>query len=515
MCQTTAFSVIQEPLKLANKNYLEGNYAEAIELYKKALNKNSDDPAILSKLAQSYYRVKEYRNSILIYDACIRTKSNLLSQLDLYYYAQAQTALQNYTLAIEYYKRYLERDPDNELIAKKIWRLDNLQYLYEDSAHYAIRPVRFNTKFGELCPVPYQSKIIFTSNRSEVKLIETVNGKSNEPFYQLYAVTLMTDTTTQINSFSERSNRFAKALSSKFNTGPVAFYKKGLSMVFVSSLGKNADGGSRNLGLFFASLKEGKWKRDSEYPFNSSDYSITDVAISEDGTKMFFSSDMKGGQGGKDIYISLWVDGRWSKPRNIGETINTNQNEVFPYLHTDGTLYFSSDGHAGLGELDIFKVQVKPDGYTEPQNVGYPLNSSYDDFGIAFDSLGSHGYFTSNRMNGGFDDDIYEFDMDLQTYPFVITGVLKYRDHIWTDQSTIQAWYNTKVSLFDSWQGTSIYENTTDADGNFSITIPYFSKFYIQIIDENGDVYKASLEIQKYRAETNVHEIVIVKDIFK
>ncbi len=515
MCQTTAFSVIQDPFKLANKNYSEGNYAEAIEQYKKALTKNSDDPAIRVKLAQSYYRVKEYRQTILTYDAAIRAKSNSLSQLDLYYYAQAQTALQNYTLAIDFYKRCLEHEPDNELIAKKIWRLNNLQYLYEDSAHYAIRPVKFNTNFGELCPVPYQSKIIFTSNRREVKLIETVNGKSNEPFYQLYAISLVTDTATQINSFSDRPNRFAKTLSSKLNTGPAAFYNKGLSMVFVSSLGKNADGSSHNLGLFFASLKNGKWKMDYEYIFNNSDYSITDVTISEEGKKMFFSSNMKGGYGGKDIYVSVWVDGRWSKPRNVGEAINTNQNEVFPYLYPDGTLYFSSDGHAGLGELDIYKVQVKSDGYTEPQNIGYPLNSSYDDFGIAFDSLGSHGYVTSNRMNGGFDDDIYEFDMDLQTYPFTITGVLKYREHTWTDQSAIQTWPNAKVLLFDSWQGTSVYENTTDDDGNFLITIPYFSKFYVQIIDENGDVYKASLEIQKYRALTNVHEIVIVKDIFK
>jgi hypothetical protein len=515
-CQSTVFSILQDPMKLADKNYAEGNYLEAIELYENLLNKNSANSQVKLKLAQSYYRVKDYEKSIEVYNSYVKRKSNELPWVDMYFYAEAQTALKNYAAALEYYKRCLENKPDNELVAKKIWRLSNLNYLYEDSAHYVVRPMEMiNTTYGELCPIPYQNKVVFTSNRREVKAVEKMNGKLNAPFYQLYSVSWTMDTTTQDKSFIGKPAVFAKSVKSKYNIGPVSFYNNDSKMVFVSSSENREEGSNHTLGLYFASMKDRKWVFDSAYPHNSDGYSINDVAISEDGTRLYFSSDMKGGFGGKDIYTSQWLDGQWSTPRNLGESINTSENEVFPYLHADGTLYFSSNGHAGMGELDIFKAQVKSEGYTEPQNVGYPLNSNYDDFGLSFDSLGTHGYFSSNRKNGGYDDDVYEFDMDLQTYPFTITGVIKFKEHTWSDESTIQVWSKVKVYLMDSWLGIGVYENHTDSEGNFSIVIPYFSKYYIQIVDEEGHEHKASLELQKYRTETNVHEIVIVKDIFK
>ncbi len=229
---------------------------------------------------------------------------------------------------------------------------------------------------------------------------------------------------------------------------------------------------------------------------------------------LYFSSDMKGGLGGNDIYTSQLKDGRWSKPQNLGEDINTSQNEIFPYLHHDGSLYFSSDGLPGLGQLDLFKSETKSAGYSEPQNLGYPINSSYDDFGIAFDSLATHGYFTSNRKHGGYDDDIYELDMDLQQYPITITGVMKFKEHTWSEQSAIHPWPNVKFYLIDSRNGKSVFEGVTGEGGRFSITIPYFSKYFLQIVDLSGNEHKASLEIAKYRSEISNHEIVVVKDIF-
>lgn len=514
-CQSSVFSILKDPLKLADKSYAEGNYMEAIELYENVLDKNSANSQVQLKLAQSYYQVKSYEKSIAMYNSYVKNNSKNLPWFDMYRYAEAQTALKDYPAALEYYKRCLEDKPDHELVAKKIWRLNNINYLYEDSSHYAVRPMEMiNTNYGELCPIPYQNKVVFTSNRSEVKAVEKMNGKLNAPFYQIYSVSWTMDTTTQAQSFMGKPKVFTKTVKSKYNIGPVSFYNKGSRMAFVSSAEEREEGSNHTLGLYFASIKNHKWVLDSAYPHNSDDYSIHDVTISEDGTRVFFSSEMKGGFGGKDIYTSQWLDGQWSKPRNLGEAINTTESEEFPYLHADGTLYFSSNGHAGLGALDIFKVQVKPEGYSEPQNVGYPLNSSHDDFGISFDSLATHGYFTSNRKNGGYDDDIYEFDMDLQTYPFTITGVIKFKEHTWSDESTIQLWPGVKVFLMDSWLGIGVNESQTDSEANFSIVIPYFSKYYIQIVDEDGHAHKASLEIQKYRTETNVHEIVIVKDIF-
>lgn len=511
--QSTVFSIMQDPLKQADKSYTDGNYLEAIEQYRKLSEKRPADQHVQLRLAQSHYRVKQYDKAVMVYDLFLKRKSALPAE-DMYFYAEAQSSLKNYTTALSYYKQCLERDPENDLIAKKIWRLNNLQYLYEDSAHYAVRFMSVNTTLGELCPVPYKNSVVFTSNRKEAKLTEKVNGKLNTPFYQLYAVEWQLDSTTQAKTFLKKPVGFAKTVKSRYNTGPVAFYNKGDQMVYVSSSEKKEEEGSYTLGLYFASQQNKKWKVDASFPFNNDNYSIHDVAITEDGTRLYFSSDMKGGMGGKDIYTSERVDGQWSKPKNLGEPINTDKNEVFPYVHSDGSLYFSSDGHAGLGELDIFKSQIRSEGYSEPQNVGYPLNSSFDDFGLSFDSLATHGYFASNRKNGGYDDDLYEFDMDLQTYPFTITGVLKYKEHTWSDPSAIHTWPRVSVVLVDSWLGTGVHRSVTDGEGNFSIVIPYFSKYYIEVIDEEGHHHKASLEIQKHKTETNVHEIVVIKDIF-
>jgi hypothetical protein len=296
--------------------------------------------------------------------------------------------------------------------------------------------------------------------------------------------------------------------------GPSAFYNKGTAMVFVESSIHANSKGHTTLGLYFAELKNGKWKRGKAFPFNSDQYSIGDVAINEAGTILFFSSDMRGGFGGKDLYVSLFQEGKWTQPRNIGENINTPHNEVFPYWHSSGAFYFSSDGHPGLGGLDIFKVPVEKIETEEPKNIGYPMNSSYDDFGLAIDSLERSGYFSSNRKSGGFDDDIYGFDVDLQVYPFTITGVIKYKAHAWSDSSMINLWPNQKYQLIDSQKGVEVYERSTDENGGFSIDIPYFSRYFIQLVDESGIVHKVSIDIQKHKTETTEHEIVIVKDIF-
>jgi tetratricopeptide (TPR) repeat protein len=511
--QSSILSIFKDPLTLANENYAEGNYASAIDLYRTVLENRPEDISTQLKLAQAYYHVKDYQSSVTFYNSYLGHERDELSFTDMFRYAEAKVALKDHVTALTYYKKCLQRDPKNDMIAKKIWGINNINYLFEDSSRYAVQELAINSAYGELAPVPVRDGLIFTSNRRISQAVERVSARLNEPFYQLYKTSWKPASTTGILIMTE-PKRFAGSISSPYNTGPVAFYNQGNNMVFVSS-SSDADGsGTYTLGVYFAVLEEGKWKIVSSYQHNSSAYSINDVSINEKGTVLYFSSDMKGGLGGNDIYTSELQDGRWSKPQNLGEEINTSQNEIFPYLHQDGSLYFSSDGLPGLGQLDLFKSEAKSDGYSEPQNLGYPINSSFDDFGLAFDSLATHGYFTSNRKRGGYDDDIYELDMDLQQYPITITGVMKFKEHTWSEQSAIQPWPNVKFYLIDSRHGKSVFEGVTGAGGRFSITIPYFSKYFLQIVDPSGDEHKVSLEIAKYRSEISNHEIVVVKDIF-
>ena len=151
----------------------------------------------------------------------------------------------------------------------------------------------------------------------------------------------------------------------------------------------------------------------------------------------------------------------------------------------------------------------------EPHNLGYPLNTNFDDFGIVIEGSGNHGYFSSNRKKGGYNDDVYEFEMDLQTYPLQINGVMKFKEENWSDSVELKIMPHAKVFLIDNERNLTVYENTCDIEGNFSIVIPYYSKYKLRVVGQDNDENIVSLEIPKYKKEHGKHEIVVVKDIFK
>jgi tetratricopeptide (TPR) repeat protein len=511
--QTSVFTVFTNATEEANRSFLEQDYPKAIENYKAILKKNPSNKEARLNLARSFYQLKRYREAIGAYDEYMRTSNTSLPANDIYSYAEAQSTEKNYAAALVFYKRLFEADPDNHVVAQKIWRINNIQYLFEDSTHFAVRSLPMNTRAGELCPLSTEDGLIFLSNRVRNTMQDHTNKKANMPYYERYRMMWKTDTITGMKIPKGKVSVYSTGSRSQFNSGPIALYNGQTQMVYVATSDNASDVGDRTLGLYFSIKENNKWKRVSAFAFNSMDYSIYDVTINEDGNKLFFTSNMKGGIGGKDIYRSELKDGQWTKPENAGDIINTPYNESFPSWHEGGVLFFSSDGHPGLGGLDIFRVPITPSGFGEPQNLGHPMNSSHDDFGISFD-LPTHGYFSSNRKNGAFDDDIYEFDMDLQTYPFTITGIIKFKEHNWSDQSEIRSWPNVSFALIDSQNGNTVFQGTSGPEGQFSLTIPYFSRYYIQIFDEGGKAHKASLELQKYRTETHVHEIVVVKDIY-
>ncbi len=512
--QTTVFSLFQSDQKLADQYFMEKDFQSALKLYNGSLHKRKINKDLYLKIAECHYSMKQYKKAMDAYDRY--SKEGDLPAEDLLNYGEASAALLNYRKATEYYKKYLRLAPNNEVVAKKIWRLDNKQYLYEDSAHYALRPVALNTSQGELCAVPYRNGVVFMSNREALQIVKNVNASVSSTFYELYFSKTKQDSsvnTTTPFQF-DKALTFGKGLDSKFNTGPVAFYDKEKGAAFIASSHTPNAEGQRTLGLYFAVEKNGKWEITSSFTHNSNQYSIYDVTIDQGGKTIFFSSDRKGGFGGKDLYKSVLKDGLWTSPVNLGEEINTLKDEAYPFLHNNYTLYFSSNGLAGLGGLDVFKSIIKSDGFDEPQNAGYPINSSKDDFGFVLDMVGTHGYLSSNRKQGGYDDDLYEFDMDLQTYPLTISGVLKFKEHTWSEDTELKTMPNGKISLVDDLRNVSVFECVSDAKGNFSIVIPYFSKYFIRIVGEGGDEHKASLEILKYRKELSAYEIVIVKDLF-
>jgi tetratricopeptide (TPR) repeat protein len=513
-CQETVFSLLKNDARLADEYYQEKNYKAALKLYTNLYHKNSNSGNLRLKIARCYYFLKEYRQAVTAFEYYVRTKPSM-SPIDLFYYAESQACAGNYDKAILAYREYLKRQPDDPIVTQKVWRLNNIQYLYEDSVHYAVRPVTLNTRSGELCPVPYGKGLVFISNRKEVQVVEKTDGFLNAPFYKTYFSVTSPDTARNGVLLYGTPALFNKELNSGFHAGPVAFYQNESKMVFASTGEDAHESGARTLHLYFASSQDNQWKITGSFPYNSTEYSITDPAINKEGTVLYFASDMKGGLGGKDLYRSQYQNGQWTNPENLGETVNTVYDEVFPFLHLNKTLYFSSNGHAGLGGLDIFKVQLTEKGFDEVQNAGFPINSSGDEFGIIIDSLSAHGYFSSNRKKGGYDDDIYEVDIDLQTYPLVISGLIRFKEHNWSDSSELKPLVKAKIYLTDNIRDVVVHESVSDDAGNFSVVIPYFSKYRIRVVGADHDEHVVSLDITKHRKIDSKHEIVIVKDAFR
>jgi tetratricopeptide (TPR) repeat protein len=509
--QETVFALLKSDDVLAENYMRQHDYKTALKLYQNSQRKNNNDER-RSKIGSCFYQIKEYRSAVEyfgpLYDRAV------LSPQHMFEYAEALVSLGEYKRAIACYKTLSDADSHNEYLLKKIWRLNNFQYLFEDSMHYAIKALNINSGESEICPQPFKGGLVFVSNRSTPSIVEKKDGGSHQNFYCMYMAHSKLDSTVQINGAMVYGVPaiFAGELRETMNNGPASFFNNFSECVFARNVttGGNKD---KSLQLFFAKLDNGQWVITKEFPYNNSGYSLSDPTINENGSVLYFASNMNDGFGGKDIYRSEWVNGKWSKPENLGEIINTPYDECYPFLHKT-ELFFSSNGHAGLGGLDIFKSEITHSQFGEPHNVGYPLNSGFDDFGITIDAHDFRGYLSSNRKKGGFDDDIYEFEMDLQSYPIEVTGIAEMKEHSWTDSSHLSIMARSKIVLFDHLRQVSVYETTSNEKGEFSLRIPYFSQYVISVIDENGAEHKAVLEIPKHRKQLSSHHIVFVKDFF-
>ncbi len=216
------------------------------------------------------------------------------------------------------------------------------------------------------------------------------------------------------------TEKFSKNLNSKYHEGPCAFFHDGSKIIFTRNsqiggggiFGQKKNAAINRLKLYSAEFEDNDWRKIKEIPFNSNDYSCGHPTLTIDDKIMYFVSDMPGGYGGTDIWMTRYNNGEWTKPQNLGGSVNTRGNEMFPFIDERGNLYFSSDFHPGLGDLDIFFIPMNtatgmPSG--KVRNLGAPLNSNKDDFGIITDSERQTGFLSSNRKRGGIDDDIYKF----------------------------------------------------------------------------------------------------------
>lgn len=505
IAQSSVFSLLQDETRKADQLFSSGDYRHALSYYLKRFDKDNTHAL---EVARCYYYLHNYSEASRWYHRVVTAK-NILQDDDILLYAEALTGSGEYDKAMERYQQFISLHPGDELVIRKLWRLKNRSFLYEDSLQFSVRPMDFNSTEGDMAAVPFKDGFAFLSNRTGLSSFERIDELTGEAFYRM--VLLKTGTTGR----KSQPELFDKDLQARFHNGPFSFFHEDKKLVYTSTDGVASTNTKSRLGFYFAEKSSNGWNMSGAFPFNSSSYSVTEPWISNSGDTLYFASDMPGGFGGKDLYRTIRINGNWSKPENLGEGINTRMNESFPFLHAGTTLYFSSDGHAGIGGSDIFRAAVVPVGFGEVTNAGFPINSKADDFAFTLNRAGDKGYFTSNRLTNQYKDDIFEVEIDQQRYPLLIRGVLRFKEVSWKPGEDLKILANTKLCLIDHTRNSTVVIVSSDADGKFSLNIPYFSQYKIRVVESDGVETIVSLDIPRQKKLDYHHDIVVVRDVYK
>lgn len=389
--------------KMADKNFTNFHYAEAIKYYESILAKNPDDTDSEEKLAECYRQNNDNKNAEKwLAKVLQRPTAKSIHKL---YYAEALASEGKYEEAKKWYNVYNEDSRGQRFVD---FYNNEMPSLLANNKDYTIEPAPFNSSNGsDFSPAFLGDKIVFCSNRHP-----SSNGWRKDEFKWNKSSFLDLYVTNPDGSGIEIFN---KKINTRYHEGPVVFYDNGNKVIFTRNnyhegKYKESSDGINKLKLFFAEkLPDGSWGNITPFAYNSDEYSVGHPTLSPDGQTLYFASDMPGGLGETDLYMCKWENGAWGKPINLGKEINTEGKEEFPFMDSKGNLFFASTGHGGFGGLDIFFAENLKGKFVKPENVGVPLNSSQDDFGIIVDATGRAGYLSSDRANANAQDDIYKF----------------------------------------------------------------------------------------------------------
>jgi peptidoglycan-associated lipoprotein len=460
----TATAVAQSATADADEAFRMNRFNEAIPLYKKAYSKVTNKPEkrrILFQIAESYRKSSDFVRAESAYDRAIRAEFPL--PIIYLRYAETLKARGKYQEAREAYDTYLAKEPGDQRARISRDYCDTAKKWMEFPTRWQIENMkRFNSRNNDFLPTYAETTkynvLVFTSDREESvgkKMDEWTGGK----FTDIYYVTL-----DNKNNWSKpQSFDDDKIINTAVNEGATAFNDKANLLYFTRC--KVTQKELLGCGIYTSKKMGRKWSEPEPLDIAADSIRIMHPTISGDEKLIYFVSDnLPGGFGGGDI----WMARRTSKtkpfgtPENLGAVVNTSANEMFPWLRQDGVLYFASDGHPGIGGLDIFKTTMVNGEWTTPVNMGYPLNSEGDDFGLILQGLEKRfgeqedGFMTSNRSmkgaRGG--DEIYS--VHLPPILFTLTGTVR-------DAQTLQRLQGVKVEL----KGTdkTAIETTTDRAG--------------------------------------------------
>ncbi|WP_232731988.1 OmpA family protein [Confluentibacter lentus] len=444
--------------KRADTLFNKFSFVKAAEVYQDLIRNNYNKDYATRQLADCYAYLRDPNRATRYYKQVVNQKD---VPIEYYYkYAQALRGIKDYDES----RIWLERFKDSGGVANtdNFERdIDFISNVFNSKQQYFLNRIRFNTAFSDFGAIEYHGKIYFSSSRDEGVSIKRLYGWNEQPFLDVYVTDK--DTKKQVDFTSKLKGD----VNSIYHDGPIAITNDGRTMYFsrnnANELGKEIDkNGISNVKIYRATLRDSLWTDIEDLSINNKEYSTQHPALSPDNTKLYFTSDMPGGFGGSDIYVvDINPDGTFGTPKNLGNVVNTKNTEGTPFINNEGTLFFASDGHLGIGLLDIFGTIADENGnITNVLNLGVPINSNKDDFSFNMNADGLTGYFSSNRQGGRGDDDIYSY----------------YRVPLLNVKGTVIDAINTRpipnaiITLYDD-KENKIADMVTDENGNYSINI--------------------------------------------
>jgi len=450
---TAVVTAQNKDTKKADQLYSKLAYTDAATAYQKLIKKGKGSRYVFAQLGNSFYNLNDTKKAESYYKRVVKARK--VKPEVVYNYAQCLKAngkFSDYNTNMQKYAGMMPKDSRAIAFMKDP---NYLPKLMEEQPSYEAKNLKeINTEFSDFGGTMIGKEFYFSSARN------TSRKKyqwDEQRFLDIYVA-------KDVGGTIKNADLLGGEVNGKYHEGNVAITADGKRMYFDSNdfykgkYDKSAEG-INQINLFYAELIDGEWKGIQSAPFNSSEYSTAHPTLSPDGNILYFTSDMPGGMGGSDIYmVSVGKDGSLGTPKNIGALINTEGKENFPFVDSNGNLYFSSDGHAGLGLLDVFYARPgKGNAFLDPTNLGAGVNSDKDDFAYKWTPSTMTGYVSSNRSGGAGSDDIYMIS-ELEI-PCVVTMNITV-----VDEYTKQPISGARVDFYDK-KENKLSTKTSGANG--------------------------------------------------
>ena len=464
----------------ANEKYDEYSFRPAIDIFKKVLDRGYASADLLKKLGNSYYFNANYEEAANTYKRLVNEYSEDVTPQYYFRYAQSLKTLEEYEASNEVMAKFTESTSDDVRASTYKEERNYLEEIKRNSGRYNVTPFQYNSPYSDFAPTFYKEGLLFSSDRDTGNFARYRHTWNSKDFLDLY----------KVNSDSMSTNLVVKLgdhVNTRLHESTTAINKAGTVLYFTRNNYKEGkyvkDGeGIIRLKIFRATInEEGMWANIEELPFNGDDYSVAHPALSADENILYFASDMPGTLGESDIFrVSIEEDGSFGTPMNLGEVINTEARETFPFVSSEDVLYFSSDGHPGLGGLDVFATKITNDKFDGTvMNVGEPVNGRLDDFTFIFDEDTRKGYFASNRSEGQGADDIYSF---IESKALVLDCQQKVSGTV-RDKLSNEVLVGATVKVIDE-NNDEILTAITDAQGKYELILDCSQGNFVRAMTE-------------------------------